>query len=445
MTRLFRTRCEQEQQGSPTFGWASQPSYPIHAPIAIYGRQSTKNQVENNRESYEAQTKDLLKRALDMGWKEGNIIVYVENIRNDGAVRSASGRLRIDQREGLSALVERIEQGEIKAVMVYQEDRLFRDETGIQYNVFIDICKRNSVLVITPLYIYDFNNDRYAIRLFRDKMQQAADFFTDYSKRLCDLRQRVSERGGYDGRGIAVGYTVDRNRNSPTFKKYLIYEPHAEVVRWLFRRYRELCGNLHALCRELNQLTFVFPPFQQGIELTRYQLSRSPSGGYLLSRSGLKFLLTNVVYIGWWMFQESVVQKDNHPAIVDEDDFWYAFHRLSPILPDGAENTHYSPQVRKGLKEGHTPALLTGVIEAEDGSLYPNNQHDQGPCYTIVDMKTQSPHTVYLYSVRARFLDRIFVERMLDIAKNEYLGDDILAAIEQLQKQKQEPLVSVDD
>ena len=124
MAPRFQPREDNTPSSSMPFGVG--PVYPIHSPMAIYGRQSTKNQVENNRESYEAQTTDLLKRALGMEWKEDLIIVYTENIRSDGRVRSASGRLRIDQREGLSALVERIEAGELKAVMVYQEDRLFR-------------------------------------------------------------------------------------------------------------------------------------------------------------------------------------------------------------------------------------------------------------------------------------------------------------------------------
>src|SRR6266568_4605741 len=77
--------------------------------LAIYARQSTKEQVINNREAYDQQTIGLVKEAKELGWDEDHIVVYIENKRKDGKWRSASGRLRIDQREHLQALIERIE------------------------------------------------------------------------------------------------------------------------------------------------------------------------------------------------------------------------------------------------------------------------------------------------------------------------------------------------
>ena len=424
------------------------PSYPIHSPMAIYGRQSTKNQVENNRESYEAQTTDLLKRALGMGWKEDLLIVYTENIRSDGRVRSASGRLRIDQREGLSALVERIEAGEIKAVMVYQEDRLFRDETGIQYNVFIDICKRNNCIIVTPSYTYDFNNDRYAIRIFRDKMQQAADFIIDYSKRMADLRARASKAGKYDGRAISIGYIVDRNRNSPTYKKYLVYEPHAKVVRNLFRRFRELGGVLDALCKELEEMPRVFPAFNSGYDnrdSARIRLRQDAQGNYSLTRGGLYSLLTNVTYIGWWLYQGQVVQKNNHPAIVNEEDFWYAFFKLSAYRIDGEINEQRTRKTRPTKNEEVPEALLRFRIDADEGGAYAYSIRAGYMSYVVLGTPKGSMNTRRLYTVKAASLDTAFVQRMLFVAKNEYLGDEILAAVKQLQEQKKQPIVSVNE
>ena len=147
--------------------------------MGIYARQSTLNQVKNNTVSAEMQTDELFVLATRMGVKEEDIILYIENQRKDGTVKNASGRLRIDQREGLQALVQRIEAGEIKAVITFLEDRLFRDEKKIQVNTFILICQEHTVLVITPFMTYDFRNP-YHVKQFRWKCEQAADFLREY-------------------------------------------------------------------------------------------------------------------------------------------------------------------------------------------------------------------------------------------------------------------------
>ena len=134
------------------------------------------------------QIEDLVILAKRLGVQEINIILYIENKREDGTVKHASGRLRIDQREGLSALVERIETDEIKAVIVFLEDRLFRDETQIEVNKFILICQEHNCLVITPHMTYDFKN-HYHVKQFRWKCEQAADFLRDYVRDRLQLKR----------------------------------------------------------------------------------------------------------------------------------------------------------------------------------------------------------------------------------------------------------------
>jgi len=145
MNNKFQPR-KQRQQASTS------SQLPLTDKVGIYARQSTQAQLIKNVQSTEMQTTDLLLLAKRFGWQEDQIILYIENKRGDGTTRKASGTLRIDQREGLRALTERIERDEVKAVIVFQVDRLFRDETQIQVNTFIDLCKRHNCLVITPDY-----------------------------------------------------------------------------------------------------------------------------------------------------------------------------------------------------------------------------------------------------------------------------------------------------
>ncbi len=245
---------------------------PIQYMLAIYGRQSTKNQVLKHVQSGEMQTEDLMEFAKRLGWPDDLIILYIEHRQKDGTIKSASGRLRIDQREGLKALVERIEADEIKAVLIFLEDRLFRDETMLGPDTFIDVCKRHGCIVITPNMTYNFHN-RYHVKQFRDRCEQAADFLNDYIiARLHGGKNRVSRKGLYDGRALPMGYVVDLREYMEQdgvmvpnlgYRRYMIYEPHAQVIRWIFRRFFELGGKLLALCRELNAIPVLFPDFDK--------------------------------------------------------------------------------------------------------------------------------------------------------------------------------------
>ncbi len=104
---------------------------PLDRPIAIYYRQSSMAQVGNI--STDMQQIDLSRYVTTLGWQANTIILIDED-------EGVSGAKRIDEREGMSRLFDLIITGKIGAVAVQAEDRLFRDETQIQVNVFIDAC-----------------------------------------------------------------------------------------------------------------------------------------------------------------------------------------------------------------------------------------------------------------------------------------------------------------
>src|SRR5438128_12181582 len=152
-----------------------QPLFTLDKFLAIYARQSTKEQVINNREAYDQQTVGLVKQAKEIGWPDDLILMYIENKRKDGKWVSASGRLRIDQRAGLQALTERIERDEVKTVLVWAVDRLFRDEDMIQPAVFAKLCKEHHCIVITMDDMFAFDHPRDdARKRFLDAAQAAA-------------------------------------------------------------------------------------------------------------------------------------------------------------------------------------------------------------------------------------------------------------------------------
>ena len=363
--KRYQKHEQPEEQYNP---WEN-PTIPKDAKVGIYGRQSTINQVKNNIGAGDMQIEQLITVANRLGIRDDNIILYIENKRADGTVKNASGRLRIDQREGLNALVERIESDEIKAVIVFLEDRLFRDETQIEVNKFILICQEHNCLVITPHMTYDFRNP-YHRKQFRWKCEQAADFLRDYIKaRLQDKKAQFAMRGYYDGRAVPPGYIVDRRETiagiaNPNFKKWMEYEQHAERMREIFDLFVQLGGKPKKLFTELLKIPVLFPDFDASVDhrtVGKFFLKKVP-GGYHITFNGLLHVLTNVAYIGWWVYKGHVV-KNNHPAIIPEETFWYAFNRLSDVTPEGEEREreHYRPRYHRSHKPV-APALLKDII-----------------------------------------------------------------------------------
>ena len=398
-----------------------QPSIPQDAKVGIYGRQSTINQVKNNIGAGEMQIEDLVILAKRLGVHEDDIILYIENKREDGTVKHASGRLRIDQREGLSALVERIETDEIKAVIVFLEDRLFRDETQIEVNKFILICQEHNCLVITPHMTYDFKN-HYHVKQFRWKCEQAADFLRDYVRdRLQLKREQFALKGLYDGRAVPVGFIVDRRETisglpNPTYKKYIVYEPHAEVIRRIFRRYLELGGGLKKLYRELKKETFLFPSFESWVDprdVSKLILQKVP-GGYHISVTALTYTLANVAYIGWWTYKGEII-KDNHEAIVSEDVFWYAFNRLSNVTPYGEERERDRPHPRYYHNhQDEAPVLLKDILQTSntEKSVYVGYRFNEW--YYIISWRNPSVHSgADLYGILSQHVDEAFHAALL--------------------------------
>src|SRR6266702_7996855 len=155
-TRAIRTF--QPKIISPVDLWST--TLPLDVLWGIYARQSTGAQLIRHPESTEMQTDDLKTWLLDKGVKKGNWRLFDADL-------GKSGTLRIDQRTGLQELVALIQTDVIKAVLVYRVSRLFRDETGVQYNTFANICKEHHcVLATADGMFFNFNNPMH-LKMFR--------------------------------------------------------------------------------------------------------------------------------------------------------------------------------------------------------------------------------------------------------------------------------------
>ncbi|KAB2902374.1 MAG: recombinase family protein [Anaerolineae bacterium] len=323
---------------------------PKDKPCAVYYRQSGEAQVGNI--STTLQTVDMVEHLVRLGWAQESIIM----IDMDAGV---SGTKKMEERPGMSQVMTLIENQQIGLVAAQDVDRFFRDVTQIEPNIFIDVCRRNNVLVLTPTMIFDFAHPlqgRFHMQMFREHAQRAADYLEYHVRgRLVKSRHWRSERGMWAGRKIAPGYMVDNRKTlpngerNPSYRYYVPFEPFAQCIRAYFKLFQEYNGSQEYTWTHIQEQGPFFPEFSEdmlpdGFIFRMHVTHRSKQTGKLCpSRGGLRFILTNVAYLGHWIHQEAIVEWDNHEPLVEHDLFMFAYNALSKTDFYGEPNPEYAP------------------------------------------------------------------------------------------------------
>ncbi len=322
---------------------------PTHEPVAVYYRQSTDSQIGNI--STTIQTVDMVSYLKARGWNEDDIIM----LDMDAGI---SGTKKIDERPGMRALFELITEGKVRAVACQDEDRLFRDVTQIQVNIFIEACRQSSVLVLTPSMIYDFANPQlgtFHARQFRFKCEMAAEYINSVIiGKLVRAKYHLLLEGRWAGGAVLPGYMIDTQKTlpdggkNPNWRRYTPFGPYAEVVNEYFRLFTStFAGNLRRTLRHIHKHGPFYPdpstcPPPEGFKVDYRRMHRF-GNGLCPGRVGLKELLVNAGYIGHWIHKGVIVRWNNHPSIVPVEVFMKAFNYLSPVTLTGQPNSNYRP------------------------------------------------------------------------------------------------------
>ncbi len=341
----------------------TQQALPIHKPIVQYIRQSTTKQLKRNKQSYELQDTDLRRNLLAMGWMDND-----ESIIKIDSDQGKSGTKRRDERGGLDYLYELLENDRAGAVAAFDVSRLYRVLSRAEYGAFCDLVLERKIPVVTASRIYWPNrvdNDQLS-----DDFKAAAMFIEDIikGKLIAAKNRHIQYDASFGGHSIPFGYVVTGMSIDETERKfYTIYEPHATLIRWLYRRFRELDGSIPALARELERIDFHFPPFTPDVT-ARVSLPMATDGSYpLRNRQAIIGMLTNRAYIGYYEYGGVLVSREAHEPIVSMDDFLYAYERLSSLSLDGVETQERKPRERR---YGGTSALLDGVVGCGEHAVY---------------------------------------------------------------------------
>jgi DNA invertase Pin-like site-specific DNA recombinase len=349
----------------PTIGSAP---LPLEHPCQIYPRVSSPEQIKNV--STEMQKDKSF--ALSCGWTKEQILL-------DDRDLGMSGQLRMEDRPAFNDMLRRIANGKIKAVVAINVDRLFRNKWGDESGKFMEICHRYGVIVVTPDFVYDFNIS-WHIERFKRRCEEAWNYLEYHVfGRLIPAMDRRGEAGFWTGGTLPFGYTIDTREKvnglrNPNHYRYIVYEPHAKVIRWLFTRFQQLNGNVRALMREIEQKPLLFPDFDDTVESyivqgTTNSRTKVPGGYTIFTWQGLRSLLMNRVYIGHWTYRGELMSTENHEPIVDLDTFTFAFNRLSPVKLDGTPNEAFQEGWGKQYRKRHfpdRPAYLKECIRTPD-------------------------------------------------------------------------------
>ncbi len=447
MTRKILPPSQQNQIVPPSWKQELLTNYACQ----VYPRVSSPEQKKN----VSAEMQQDKGFAALCGWIEDGTHIIM-----DADDLGLSGQLRMEERPAFVKMLRNIANGTVKTVIAAQVDRLFRDRWGAEYSKFMEICYMYGVKVVTPNssrtgidFIYDFSI-AWHVDKFRRKCEEAWSYLENHVYgRMLAAKRELGETGFWAAGSIPIGYSVDRREKidgmkNPEYRKYIIYEPHARVVRWLFERYRELGGRINDLLREIECRHYLFPAFDANIDaalLTRYANQKvwSEDGtaiiGYTIaSDRGLRGLLSNPAYVGYWIYNDIAVNSDNHKPIVDYGLFLYAFNRLSPCHLDGSPNQLFLEKRKRYVKKHRAdkPALLKNHIEPEDQG-YTIQSWD----VPLTGRTTKGTAAVFYgfyprksgvrpsakYMIPALDIDSFFLERFIKRLQNAEGFDDFLS------------------
>ena len=260
-------------------------------------------------------------------WIEKNLD---EPIPEENIYREVVSGETINSRPEFKKLLKRIESPKIKAVLILEPQRLGRPDLE-EIGKISKLFRYTNTLIITPQRIFDLR-DEWDREQFERELMRGNDYL-EYTKKILTRGKQISLQSGNYINGVApYGYErewiIDGKRKCPTLA---IVEEEAKVVRMIFDWYVNEGIGATKICQRLNEI---------GIKARK---------GGLWKKSSIVNMLKNEHYIGKVVIkkhikvnsvldQEIITQcvfnKDfetvegKHPAIIDEETFYKANHKL---------------------------------------------------------------------------------------------------------------------
>jgi DNA invertase Pin-like site-specific DNA recombinase len=316
----------------------------------IYIRQSSPHQVLTNQESLRLQY-DLRRRALELGWREAEIVVIDADLGLSGAAAA--------HREGFKDLIARVTLGEVGIVLSSEVTRLSRNCSD--WYPLLDLCGYRQTLIGDGDGVYDPGSANGRLLLGLKGTISEMELHTIRARLTAGLLNKA-ERGDlalslpvglvHDAAGVVVKDPDQevQARLDLVFASFLRLRSASQVLRHF------QASGLTLPCRARLGNTVWRPPSLAGIiRILKnpayagcfvYGRSRSTRAGPDLSKARQKMLPRE---------QWRIVVKDKYPAYVS----WQTYETIQVMLRDNY--AEYSRNKTRGVpRDGE--ALLHGIV-----------------------------------------------------------------------------------
>jgi hypothetical protein len=354
---MRRSRYQSPEGFQPDFD-----QLPFDTICTVLVRQSSVKQTVQNTFSAEANPKDLIREAQRQGFAPERIKVL------DWDMGIGAYNTIIEDRPALHHWLTKLLPGkESRVVLVSQEDRLFRDRTEIQVNRFIELVGRQGGWVICGIgnaRIYNFRREMDR-ELFRMACKYGRQYIEYHIKgRLHPAIQRTAMAGRYSGGPVPWGYVVNYDSQSPLYKHFAPYDPHAKLVtNHVFQIFAAMpFPSVVEVARHWGSLGLVWPFFGPEVDPRRVRLleghctRNEARGGYEFHFQQAHHILTDVAYLGWRTRSGQVAWDDEreepricHAPLVEEELFWWCYDQLL------AERPTWAPPQRTQVVQAFRP------------------------------------------------------------------------------------------
>ncbi len=259
--------------------------------VFVYCRVSTEEQGTDDHRSLDYQEEKARLRVQEKNWP-------LIKVRKD----VSSGKSTKD-RPGFQELVRDIKQGSIDVVIVYKLDRLSRNVGNI-YD-FIDLTQEHNVDLVSLTENLDTTSPigRAMLGVMAVLAQLTREMIAENVK--AGLEQRA-KKGKWPTGPAPFGYDYDKTR-----KRLVVNAEEAEVVRDIFRYYKNESLGIRKIARRLNA---------QG---------RRTKRGSQFAHNSVWWILGNPVYKGVIRYNDDFEVDGEHEAIIDEELFDEVHRKLT--------------------------------------------------------------------------------------------------------------------
>lgn len=285
----------------------------------IYLRKSRqddpKETVEEVLAKHETMLQEYAQREFGGKVPEGNI--YREVVSGES----------IDDRVEIQKVLARIENPQIRGVLVIEPSRLSRGDLEDCGRLISDF-RYTHTLVATPYMTYNLEN-KMERKFFQDELLRGRDYL-EYTKEIL-LRGRVAavKRGCYIGNYAPYGYKKIKVGKDHTLE---IIEEEAEVVRLVFDLYTKEGLTPYRIAQRLNEMGVKAPRGEKWVKDTIRTIVRNRHYIGLVVFNKIK--QTTVIENGERVVRrlaqpedEIITAKGLHSAIIDMDT-WEAAQKL---------------------------------------------------------------------------------------------------------------------